>query len=346
MALRVGTCLSGLNHFLILAVWIRNRVLTIAFVLAVAACGLLIARYTVAAATVALPAIFLVLLPILRILHNCILVWRIFPDWEILRRLSTDRETLFRMGISEERVEALVSKAATVKEVLVAEFDQNNRVISMVGDIPIFSASLISDEEFQIRSRNRTQLVVANSIVCVKKSYSSIMCFYREALALKALDRIDGLPRIVSINLRRRMLYQSFLVGRNLGSMMADNGAPVSLQHQVSVQYPGAGNWSALVNRCCSEREQAINVLKKVISLDTMRGITELYEKIHRYRVIVGDIKYGNVIFLEGVPFLCDFDYSRVYRNNSVRFLRERERERDFVSFVFGLWDINGKGMT
>ena len=335
LPLRVGTRVSQVSHFLVLATPSRKCVLTIAFILGLAACALLIAGYPFAAASAAFPAFVLTLPPTAGMIRDVILLWRITPDWEVLNCLPTGKETLLRMGIGRNNVEGLISMSAVGEEVLVAEFDQNNSVVSMVGDIPMFSGSLISDEQFRLRSRNRIQLVAVNGMVCIKKSYKNVICFCSEALALDALKNIDGVPKIVAINWGRRVLYQSYLTGRDLGSMMVKNGVPIKLQHQVSLNYPGLGNWDSATNRH-QEREEALYVLKNVISEDILNAIADIYEAIHISGVVVGDIKYGNVILVDGVPFLCDFDFSKVYRKNSIRFLREREKERDLVNFVFG----------
>jgi hypothetical protein len=65
-------------------------------------------------------------------------------------------------------------------------------------------------------------------------------------------------------------------------------------------------------------------------------ALGRLLDGIHRAGVVIHDVKYGNVIMLDGKPYLCDFDDARVYPRHSLRFLAERESERDRFNYVFG----------
>lgn len=262
----------------------------------------------------------------------------VFPDRQIISRIPRASETLTKMGIADKVVYRVVSKAKTLGEMPICEFDQNNRVISFVGEIPIFESAIIGKNEFKTRSRNRMQVIIHKGVVCVKKAYGNIFCFSREIIALKRLSLINSVPKIVTISRRSQSVYQSYLVGKNLGSLMVANGAPVSIQHQVSVEYPGPGKWSSNL-KALKHREMALGVLRLVVDLNVIASIVKLIEAIHRSNVIIGDIKYGNVIIMEKVPSLCDFDYAIVHGVNSQRLLAEKERELDFVAYSFGVSD-------
>lgn len=248
--------------------------------------------------------------------------------------LSSFRETLLEMKVDQKVIERVAAFTSTHQEVLLGEFDQNNRVASEIGEISSFMDSLVYQTEFQKRSRNRVQLIVFSDVVCVKKKYVKRKFFEREILALGRLQNVKNTPQVVKIDRRELVLYQSFLVGYNLGTLAAKKGAPVSVQHQAAVKYPGVGQWSEAEN-LPAERQQVVESLHKGVFPSTIAGIASLIERIHNSGVTVLDIKLGNIIVKHGVPFMCDFEVAKTYGRECPRFLQERERDRDTFNYVF-----------
>lgn len=259
----------------------------------------------------------------------------IAPDPDSVSSLLPFRETLMQIGIEKDVIERVASEAAFGQEVLIAEFDQNNRVVSAVGAICRFRNCLVEREQFQKRTRNRVQLVVLENVVCVKKSYTDKTCFVNEVLALAMLREVEGVPRVVRIDRKARVLYQSFLVGQNLGTLAAENGASVGIQQQVALKYPGVGKWSES-DELPPERQQAIATLQTCVGGNEVALLAVLLERIHNAGVIISDMKLGNVILDNGVPFLCDFDVSNIYRRECPTFLTQRLSNRDAFNYVFG----------
>ncbi len=248
--------------------------------------------------------------------------------------LPSFRETLLEMKVDQKAIERVAAFASTHQEVLLGEFDQNNKVSSKIGEITAFMDSLVDQTEFQKRKRNGVQLVVFRDVVCVKKKYVNRKFFESEILALGRLQHLKNTPQVVKIDRRERVLYQSFLLGDNLGTLAAKKGAPVSVQHQAAVKYPGVGQWSEADN-LPEERQQLVESLKKCVLPSTIIGIASLLERIHNSGVTVLDIKLGNVIVKDGVPFMCDFEVAKTYGRECPRFLRERERDRDTFNYIF-----------
>jgi hypothetical protein len=77
----------------------------------------------------------------------------------------------------------------------------------------------------------------------VKKSYRDRLSLEIELLALHAMAGLSAVPRIVAVDLKRRILHQSFIRGRNLGVLMARQGVTDHVQDQVSVGYWGDDRW-------------------------------------------------------------------------------------------------------
>src|SRR6266581_828507 len=154
-------------------------------------------------------------------------------------------EVLRAMGVDRATITEIISRTADGEEVRLGRFDQGNRVLSDIGSIPLFGDALIAGLEFQPRARQAVELVATTRGIAIKKSYSDSGSFFREVAALGRLSDVKGVPKIVRIDRRHRVLYQTFLVGRDLGSLMAKAGFPVSAQHSVRSAYPGVGAWNA-----------------------------------------------------------------------------------------------------
>jgi len=244
------------------------------------------------------------------------------------------RTTLAELGLEADTIERLVSEAGVRGEVVLAEFDQENRIVSHIGFIPFFRDALIAGDQFVPRIRHRLELVVACGVVAVKKAYRDGASFRNEALALAALAAVEGVPKIVALRRRSRTLYQSFIPGQNLGSLMAARGVTVAHQHQVSVDYPGPDNWGE--GRAGSARAMAVQVVGEVAGAEVVGDLGRLLERVHQAGVAIRDIKYGNVLLWRGRPYLCDFDLARVYHRPGVRFVEERLADRDQFNFFFG----------
>ena len=241
------------------------------------------------------------------------------------------RQTLLALGLDEATVGRVMAARG---EVLLAAFDQNNRVLSDVGPIPYFSDVQIGPEKFHPRGRHRLELVVFRGVVCVKKTYRDRVSFERELLALDAVDGLPGVPRIVQARRFPRIHYQSFLLGRNLGSLMACQGASESIQHRVSMAYWDGDRWHA--EPTSPARDVALGALTASIGSAVVARVGELMSAIHRRGVTFCDVKYGNVLVVGDRPFVCDFDRATVFRRNTWQCVREREMDRDLFNYFFG----------
>jgi serine/threonine protein kinase len=260
---------------------------------------------------------------------------------EIVRRrhnpgmVPPARETLQAMGISQTAISRILTAAASNGEALVAELDQNNRVLSHVGDIPLYQAALATPDEFRKRSRNRMQIVVTSGVVAVKKKYGIYGLFINEVIALDALSGIDGVPKILAVNPKEGVLYQSFLLGKNLGSLMAERGASVSLQYRVGKAYPGRADWSGS-ERVPRERALVLQALHETVDDHFIASLGKLVATIHNAGVALHDVKHGNVLICDNRPHLCDFDVSCFFPTNNTRFILTTEKERDRFNYLFG----------
>ncbi len=246
-----------------------------------------------------------------------------------LTGLSSAEATLSEMGISHDHVAKVLALAAD-REFVVAEFDQNNRVLSHVGHIPLYADANISTDQFRKRSRNRMQIVIRSGVVAIRKQYSIYRRFANELIALDSLDAVPAVPKIISVDLQSRVLHQSYVPGKNLGSLMAERGATVSIQFRVGKAYSRLG-----ASQVSGERSLLLRALQASVDRGFIETLERLFVDIHQEGVALRDIKHGNVLIYDGQPFWCDFDLSHRFAGNSLRFLLTRDRERDRFNYLF-----------
>jgi hypothetical protein len=251
-----------------------------------------------------------------------------------LSNLEPASQVLSKMGIDEQRIDDLLRRAKLETELPIAELDQNNRVVSDVGPIPLFENALIERDAFQKRSRNKVEIVIISNVVALKKSYRDFTSFRNEVIALDALKRLERVPKIVALDEQRQSLCQSFVPGPNLGTLMVTKGASVSNQYQAGRKYPGIDGWSR-TPPTESERSSVLRAQSEVVDEAFIAALQKLFVAVHAEGVGMTDVKHGNVISYGGQPYFCDFDFARVQRSNDISFLLTRNRERDKFNYLF-----------
>jgi serine/threonine protein kinase len=240
------------------------------------------------------------------------------------------RETLRRMGLDDGTIAELLARAGE-GELTLAELDQNNRMLSHIGQIPLFANMRIDEKTFRKRSRNRTRIVLTFGTLAVRKDYSLPRRFANEVRALDALRDLEKVPTLLEVDAENRVAYQTFFPGRNLGSLMADAGADVSAQYQMELEYTRSTSPSG-----STVRDQVIGALRRTVDDDFIAAIQRLVLEVHRSGVLLRDVKHGNVIVCEEGPRLCDFDLARVVRRNDVASTHLRAEERERFNHLFG----------
>lgn len=244
------------------------------------------------------------------------------------------KDILIQLGVSEDNISNLAS-SDTGDEVLLAEFDQNNRVVSYVEDISYFLGSTINACDFVKRSRNKIELVLFDEQVVLKKKYISIKLFMAETISLYVLKDVKNVPNLKSLNIFSLTSYQSFMMGKNIGSELVLHGTSVSEQYQLDVYYPGPGKWNSrdLPPRVNRVRNCICKEMNETFSSDLFR----LMDLVHECGVIINDLKCGNIIKNANVPYLIDFDRSNFFYFKNTRYLKKRNAERDKFKYLFSV---------
>jgi len=132
-----------------------------------------------------------------------------------------------------------------------------------------------------------------------------------------------------------RAVHASYIDGDDLGARLARAGASVELQHRLISSYPGPGAWNSS-RRQPPEREACLTALRSAVDEAFIEHLGALLQTIHDAGVTVGEVSYSDIITLDGKPHLRGFEGVQVDERPSLRFLAQRERDRDRFNFLFG----------
>lgn len=125
------------------------------------------------------------------------------------------------------------------------------------------------------------------------------------------------------------------VAGDDLGARLARAGVPVELQRSLSASYPGPGAWDPSGPQP-PERVACLGAIRSAVDRAFIEQLGDLLQGLHEAGIAAGDVSYEDLIFRDGKLRLRDGAAGRVYRRSSLRFLAERERDRDRFNFLFG----------
>jgi hypothetical protein len=162
----------------------------------------------------------------------------------------------------------------------------------------------------------------------VKKAVTlwTVMPLYAD-LAHARLSRVAG----AILPARRRAVHPSRVDGDDLGARLVRAGASLELQHRLSSSYPGPGAWDPSGPQP-PERNACLAALRSIVDEGFIERLGALLQGHHEAGAAVGDVGYGDVVIADGKPHLRSIPAAR----SSVRFLGQRERDRDRFNFLFG----------
>jgi hypothetical protein len=241
---------------------------------------------------------------------------------------------LVRLGVPHDYAAEIEARSRAGEEILIGEFDQFNRLQTAIGPLPGFPGIVVEDEEFVTRLWHNVQLVARDGVLAVRKKYKYHANFQQEAIALHQLSGVPRVPVLVAIDPVAHVLHQSFFLGTNLGGFLLGDGITVDEQLAVSNHYE-------------DQRERATTGSFELAnrSAGTLHGrvhgafFEELHatlQAVHARGVCLRDVKYGNVLVVDGHPVLCDFDKSRAFLWRSLDFWREVTTDLHKFNYYFG----------
>jgi hypothetical protein len=218
-----------------------------------------------------------------------------------------------QLGIELRRAEILIDEMLKNQELVLADWDQENRVCSRVGSIPQFKSFMTDKYGFKPRKRNLLSLVLLPSGLAVKKIFTQRSCWFNEITVLHTLRSNTNSPKLLHLCYRTKTLYQSFIAGENLGSIMINRGVSVEQKNLLSLDD-------------CAQNPH-LDDLRLTLGDTRIAHLREVVKECHKLGVALIDIKYGNIILGEDTIFLCDFENSVVFPRHSICFFINRQND-------------------
>lgn len=228
---------------------------------------------------------------------------------------------LQKLKLDQVVIDLLIKRSYLEKEIPLAEWDQNNRVVKYIEELDYFDDSEVSLKEFKKRERNKIELVVFKNRLSVKKIYEKKSCMTNELLALQNLINLSFVPKVIHANSGSKTLYMTFLPGKNLGSLLSKKGVTVTMQH----------------NDACRNTSSNIShkTLMSILSIDQIDNLKAKLLKVHQLGVALRDIKYGNIIVNGDDLAICDFDAALVAKVNDIELFKARNIDNKRYNELF-----------
>lgn len=165
---------------------------------------------------------------------------------------------------------------------------------------------LYHEGDFLPRKKFTINVYLKDNQLILEKNFKNIgYDFYNELSVLHRLRNVDCVPKIHYVDYKNRLIYMGYIKGYVLREKIA------KLCPEIRDIYKKLNGSKLVIPE--NHVDPAI-VVKDVVSLELLNRIRKSVEQIHREKVLIVDIKYGNIIVQDEKPFLIDF-------NNSVIFL-------------------------
>lgn len=237
---------------------------------------------------------------------------------------------LEELGLSPENIALVEEKTTTSGEVVLGDIDQTGLLYSYFGqinDLPV-----IDKDVFRPRYRFKLKVVLLNGRVGVKKDYNgNKFAFVNELRALSLLNKAKcNIPAIMAIDFDDFTITFSYVKGIFLHDAIARLEAETIYKDQDD-------NFNLI--RLISGQRRSRDIqpgkcdLDGILNDDQVNLLYDELQKIHRARIVLKDIKYGNIV-VEGKssrPYIVDFDFTRYYPSTPksiFAFLKDRDIER------------------
>jgi len=265
---------------------------------------------------------------------------------KLLRNGETGYRTRVEsLGLDWRKLQSLTKFNSQLYKVVIGEMDQDGFLLSKVGVIP--NVPSISEKQFLARKRFGLRMVAINGYVCVEKHYKGDkLSFVNEIEALHNLGLAGcNVPAIMDVDFDNLTLTLSYILGFVLREELAKKGA---FLRDRDVNSSSAFTSLDQKQKRLKRIQEGKRVLYEVIDSKFVESLFAELNKIHGFRFIWNDIKYGNIIIEKRSrkPYLVDFDWAGHYPrlgNNAFRILRDRDIEK--FNLHFGTEKLTHKRM-
>jgi tRNA A-37 threonylcarbamoyl transferase component Bud32 len=213
--------------------------------------------------------------------------------------------------LSASEIASLPVCSINHKDKVVAQFNQNNVPLSHIN------TSENQQTEFKVRERNVVSLVVHKNQICLMKCYENISCLINEVRALDKLKNVTGTPQLIDFNLLKKQAYQSYMSGTGLAHYLENRGCSEGkvylYENNMRTDLDFPNNFK---DDYCMD----------LVSEEFIAKFRSLIISIHNQGILIRDVKFGNIINHQGIPYLVDFDCASILSNtdtNSLLILKE-----------------------
>ena len=181
---------------------------------------------------------------------------------------------------------------------------------------------IYTEGEFLQRKKFSISILLKDDTVYVEKKFNNhFFDFYNELSILNALKDLECVPKIYCVDYKNLSFVTNYIYGFCLREKLAKRGVVVrdvdlkiKANEKVSPQY----------------EENLALALNEIVGKDLLVQIKKCIKKVHRRKVLIVDIKYGNIIINNGKPFLIDFNDSILF-NRTPNFIFKYIRKADKV---------------
>ncbi len=184
----------------------------------------------------------------------------------------------------------------------IATIDQDGMIHSESGYETCFHPDTLYKGGYYL-ARNKFELTVVlednRNMLIEKKFNGRVFEFYNELANLHRLRKFDFIPEIKYVSYKNNAIYTEFILGSTLREKLALSGARI---RDIDMN----GEFFSFDEKA----ERAKWFLGRVLQKKDVQKIRSIYNDINSKKIIIHDIKYGNILIGKEGYYLVDFETS------------------------------------
>lgn len=174
--------------------------------------------------------------------------------------------------------------------------------------------------DFLYRKRFSMNVLIKDNNILLEKYYNNdFIAFYNELQILHELRDIDCVPKIYYVDYKNASFVMNYINGFVLREKLAKSGAPIrDIDKKDDAQ--------------CEKSIDMAVIIKNIVTDELLQNIKECIFKIHQKKVLIIDIKFGNILIKNGKAFFVDFNDSILFKYTSA-FIFNIIKKSDLIHF-------------
>lgn len=195
---------------------------------------------------------------------------------------------------------------------------------------------LFSQGDFLCRKRFSINVLYKDKVVyLVKVFHHNFFAFYNELLILHELREIDCVPKIKYVNYKNPSFVMNYIDGYVLREKFAKFGVSIR-----DVDKNAIGENSQITQN----NVDISSIIKEIVNDELLQNIKDTVKKIHRKKVLIIDIKFGNMLIKNDKAFFVDFNDSILFKYTPA-FIFNIIKKSDLFRLNNLFVNIEGKGI-